>query len=223
MTKDVEVDRGKRVDFKVTAENYREITDGDVDGAFTIITQTHDAVAVDNLIRFFTFTLLNGDIFGNYKSPTRRKVGGKERVSLGKKVLIGKKEEVFLNFISFAFTRYVEGRSLDAAFGLTRVPGQRDLPDHSDRDIGVAAKVELLVRAEMHRRGITERHVMRRSKDGKKGRLVSTVKMEPIYEDAAKNTDVKWKSVEKIFSEFGTSLASTPASILSLLADRLVK
>lgn len=196
MAKSEDAGPGKGGLFKVTAANYRDIKVGTVRGALAFFSHDHDPIAADNLIRYFHHALQEGDLFSN-----RRR--------------LGKTARTFLEFIEQAFARYIEGKSIDAAFGLVKTKGQRDIPDHSLRNLGIASKVELLVRAEMKKRNITERY----SKDGKNGRLVSSVKMEPICRDVALEADVGWKSVEKIYADLKGSVSALDNQTLSLLTE----
>lgn len=74
----------------------------------------------------------------------------------------------------------------------------------------------------MNKRGKNEYNVMERFKDGR-GRLVSTVKMEPIYEEAVVGTGVKWKSVEKIYADFEGAVRALDIPTLTMLAQSLIK
>lgn len=172
----------------VTDENWWDMSDDDIAGAFASLSDGHDPIASANLIRYFQFALQSGDLFG-----TCAKLGAKERV--------------FLDFIEHAFGRYSDGKSLDAAFGLIRTKGQRNIPDHRMRNLGIAAKVVLGVRTEMENRNI----------------YASDVKLEPIYREAALGSGIGWKSVEKIYRDEGEELHLFPNSVLGLLAEHLTK
>ena len=127
MAKGESTDMSKTEAFKVTAQNYRTITDGDIAGAFTIIAHDHDSVAAANLIKYFHFAMEDGAIF---ESHTK----------------FSQKELTFLDFIKRAFGRYMEGKSLDAAFGLTRGRGERNVDDTTLRDLKITAFVILKMR-----------------------------------------------------------------------------
>lgn len=113
--------------FKVSANNYRTITDGDVSGAFASIAYDHDSVATDNLIRYFHFAMEDGALFESYTK-------------------FSQKERTFLDFIKRAFGRYMEGKSLNAAFGLTPGRGESHRDDNTLRNMGIAAFVILRMR-----------------------------------------------------------------------------
>lgn len=167
------------------------------------IKRGHDPVAADRLIRFFFAELQSGNLFAHG---------------------LGQNEKTLLRYIQHAFGRYVDGQPLDTAFGFRLGRGEKDVKlSIDDRNLSIAASVEILVRKDMKDRGISKpRLVMEQCKNGK-CRMISTVKMEPIYDEVSKNCEVKSKSIEKIFGDFETATESLPDAHLALLAEHLAK
>jgi hypothetical protein len=118
-------------ELDVTDDNWRDMRDSDVAGALSSVIQGHDSVAAENLIRYFHFAFKSGDLLANC-------------------AMRGSKERMLIEYLEYAFDRYVEVKSiksLDAAFGLKKAIGQRDVPDHSMRNLGIAAFVVLKMRS----------------------------------------------------------------------------
>jgi len=114
----------------VTDENWRDMHDRDLAGAFASVAHGHDSVAADSLIRYFHFAFKSGELFSDCAA-------------------LGSQERKLIEYLEYAFDRYVEVKSvksLDAAFGLKKAVGQRDATDHTMRNIGIAAFVVLRMR-----------------------------------------------------------------------------
>jgi len=136
---------------------------------------------------------------------------------------LGEDEKTLLRYIELAFGRYLEGKELPVAFGLERSRGRIAQLANEDRNLAIAAAVELEVRKDMCKLGLSKpREVIERFKNGK-GRLISTVKMEPIYTAVGKKFKLSPKSIEPIFRDFETAVESLPDSVLALLAEHLTK
>lgn len=167
------------------------------------ITNGHDPEAADELIRAYSAALQKGTLFAHGLGPN---------------------EKVFLDYIQYAFGRYVDGKPLDAAFGFKLWRGEKDRDiSIEDRNLAIAASVELLVRKDMQARGISKpRHVMEKYKNGN-GRMISKVKMEPIYAVVGKKFNLSAKTIERIFRDYEAAVESTPIDTLALLAGHLMK
>lgn len=120
----------------VTADNWREFSEADIAGALASAQHDHDPIAVRNLIYYFHFRLEAGELFDG-PAPLGNAEGG------------------LVELVQMAFARFVAGDngmansvSLDSAFGLIRSRGERGREDHFDRNLCLAAMVELELRAD---------------------------------------------------------------------------
>ncbi len=163
----------------------------------------HEPEDADHLIRTFHAELQKGDLFAHG---------------------VGDRERVFLQYIEHAFGRYIDGKPLEAAFGFILGRGEKNANlGLDDRDLAIAASVELIVREDLRKAGKSKpRCELRRFKTGKR-RLRSKVKMESTYDTVAKRFDLSSKSIERVFRENEAAVESFSDSVLSLLADSLTK
>jgi hypothetical protein len=153
--------------------------DRKVEALFANVKHEHDEQSARRLIRYFNFVLARDGLFST---------GGQLNVV----------ERTFLEFISYGFGRYVDGKSLDVAFRLRRTRGQRKVLD-SDlalRNFGIAMKVESGIRVEMKARKITR----------------SAVKIEIICGEVAKELGMGCSTVSNIYRDFKDFMESLELS-----------
>ena len=65
------------------------------------------------------------------------------------------KETVFLNFIGCAFKEFSSGKTLDVAFGLQKPRGRPANKETADRNLSIAAAVEIDIRNSMKKQGVS--------------------------------------------------------------------
>lgn len=127
--------------MEVNEENLESFTISDVNDAVGSIKHGFDAIAANNLIRYFHYRFCDGTLFEGVK--------------------LRSEEKAFLEYVSHAFSLIVTGKpeeeeqtdattgkSADVAFGLTLGRGKYQREDATERDMKLAACVILLMREE---------------------------------------------------------------------------